>query len=85
MRAGRGFFFKNIRACLLTAAGLSVKLYQRWVSPNIAPSCRYHPSCSNYFYDAVKKYGLFYGGLKGFYRVIRCNPFSRGGFDPVDK
>jgi len=45
--------------------------------------CKYHPTCSEYAYQAIEKYGLARGGIKGAWRVIRCNPFSKGGNDPV--
>lgn len=45
--------------------------------------CRFKPTCSEYVYQAVEKYGLIKGGLKGLWRVIRCNPFNKGGYDPV--
>jgi len=45
--------------------------------------CRFKPTCSEYGYAAVEKYGIFRGGLKATWRVLRCNPFSRGGFDPL--
>lgn len=46
--------------------------------------CRYHPTCSEYGYLAVEKYGIFKGGLIALGRIFRCNPFSKGGHDPVD-
>lgn len=45
--------------------------------------CRYHPTCSQYGYEAIKKFGLVKGSLKAFWRILRCNPWSRGGVDPV--
>jgi len=45
--------------------------------------CRFNPTCSEYGYAAILKYGIFRGGVKAFWRVLRCNPFSRGGFDPL--
>lgn len=61
---------------------LPVSLYRRAVSPHLKPRCIYFPSCSEYFEQAVMKYGLFKGSAKGAYRVLRCNPFARGGYDP---
>jgi uncharacterized protein len=46
-------------------------------------SCKYHPSCSQYALDAVRKHGLLKGSLKAGWRLLRCNPWSRGGFDPA--
>jgi len=45
--------------------------------------CRYTPTCSEYTYQAIEKYGVLKGGLMGLKRIIRCNPFSKGGYDPV--
>ena len=45
--------------------------------------CRFYPTCSNYAIDAVKKYGVINGGIKAFWRVVRCNPFNKGGYDPL--
>ena len=58
-------------------------LYRRVISPAIAPRCRYHPSCSQYALDAVRTYGLIRGGVLAAWRVMRCNPWSHGGVDPV--
>ena len=60
-----------------------VRFYQRYISPRFAPKCKYVPSCSAYFIDAVEKKGLVLGMLSGAWRILRCNPFSKGGFDPV--
>lgn len=62
---------------------LAVRVYQRLISPLLPRICRFEPSCSQYFIDAVEAYGLLRGSLKGIWRIIRCNPFSRGGFDPA--
>ncbi|MCR5161246.1 MAG: membrane protein insertion efficiency factor YidD [Lachnospiraceae bacterium] len=60
-----------------------IRLYQRYISPVKMTKCPYIPTCSNYGLQAVEKYGVIKGGLMAAWRVIRCNPFSRGGFDPV--
>jgi putative membrane protein insertion efficiency factor len=57
--------------------------YQRWISPLFPNTCRYHPSCSQYTYEAIAKYGLLKGTLLGAWRILRCNPYSKGGFDYV--
>ena len=62
---------------------LFIRFYQHAVSPHFPPSCRYYPSCSAYAYDAVNKYGFFRGCAMAIKRIIRCHPFSRGGYDPV--
>ena len=57
--------------------------YRRFVSPMLPPSCRFTPSCSLYMLQAVERYGLIRGSLMGGRRALRCHPFSKGGFDPV--
>ncbi|GAB6092466.1 membrane protein insertion efficiency factor YidD [Furfurilactobacillus curtus] len=57
--------------------------YQRFISPLFPPSCRYYPTCSNYMLIAVKKHGGVAGFIMGMARILRCNPFVRGGYDPV--
>jgi len=57
--------------------------YQRWISPFLPPSCKYYPSCSQYAYEAIAKYGLLKGGALAAWRLLRCNPYSKGGFDYV--
>jgi putative membrane protein insertion efficiency factor len=61
---------------------LLVRLYQLTLSPIVGRHCRFQPTCSNYMIGAVEKYGALRGTLKGVWRIIRCNPFCRGGFDP---
>ncbi|MFD1671257.1 membrane protein insertion efficiency factor YidD [Agrilactobacillus yilanensis] len=60
-----------------------VRFYQRFISPLFPPSCRYYPTCSNYMLSALKKHGFIKGFIMGIARIIRCNPFIRGGVDPV--
>ena len=60
-----------------------IKAYRRFVSPMLPPTCRFTPSCSLYTLQAVEKYGLIRGSFMGARRVLRCHPFSKGGFDPV--
>ena len=62
-----------------------IKKYQKYISPTLSlfSKCPYTPSCSNYAIEAIKKYGAFKGGFMGFWRILRCNPFSKGGYDPV--
>jgi putative membrane protein insertion efficiency factor len=64
------------------ALGL-IRFYQLAISPFTPPSCRYIPTCSHYGYEAITKHGLIKGGLLTAKRLLRCHPFSRGGFDPV--
>ncbi|MBI5141061.1 MAG: membrane protein insertion efficiency factor YidD [Nitrospirae bacterium] len=60
-----------------------IRFYSRWVSPFLPSSCRFYPTCSQYAAEAVELYGPARGGLLAARRICRCNPFSRGGFDPV--
>ncbi len=60
-----------------------LRAYQRWLSPMFLPACRYVPSCSEYALEAVEHYGVLRGSLKAAWRLLRCHPFARGGFDPV--
>ena len=62
---------------------LPLHLYRRVISPLIPQRCRYYPSCSAYAVDAVREYGVIRGGVLAAWRVMRCNPFSRGGIDHV--
>jgi uncharacterized protein len=69
-------FFERAGAALIRG-------YRRFISPMLPPSCRFTPSCSLYALQAIEKYGLLRGGFMGARRVLRCHPFSEGGFDPV--
>jgi len=59
-----------------------VRLYQVTLSPIMGKQCRFEPTCSNYFIQAVQKYGAVRGSLKSAWRICRCNPFCQGGYDP---
>ena len=69
-------FFKKVIILL-------IRSYQILVSPLFPNSCRFYPSCSHYAVGAVKKYGPFHGLLRAIWRIIRCNPWNPGGYDPV--
>ncbi|MFA6227693.1 MAG: membrane protein insertion efficiency factor YidD [Patescibacteria group bacterium] len=68
-----------------------IKIYQKILSfdhglfKNLFPYgyCRFHPTCSEYGYQAIDKYGVIKGGFMAFIRILKCNPFSKGGFDPI--
>ena len=60
-----------------------IQLYRKYLSPLKSTKCPYYPSCSQYGLEAVQKYGALKGGLLALWRIIRCNPFSKGGYDPV--
>jgi putative membrane protein insertion efficiency factor len=66
-------------------AGLAlIRFYQIFISPLIpAGTCRFEPTCSHYGYQAIVKHGLIKGGWLAFYRILRCQPFNPGGYDPV--
>ncbi len=61
----------------------TIYLYQKAISPYFPSQCRFIPTCSVYFCTALKKYGLIKGMYLGIRRILRCHPFSPGGFDPV--
>ena len=60
-----------------------IRLYQKYISSMKTTKCPYIPSCSQYGLEAIQKYGALKGGLLAAWRILRCNPFSRGGYDPV--
>lgn len=73
------------RVLRLPATGLVLlaRVYQATLSPLIGRQCRFVPTCSRYFIEAVETHGAVRGGLMGLWRILRCNPFCRGGYDPV--
>jgi putative membrane protein insertion efficiency factor len=60
-----------------------IRFYQRFISPLLPPSCRFEPSCSQYGYQAIERYGVLRGGWLALKRIARCHPFHPGGYDPV--
>jgi putative membrane protein insertion efficiency factor len=60
-----------------------IRIYQKILSPMLPPSCRYVPSCSEYGYEAIQKYGAVKGSGLAVWRILRCNPWGKGGYDPV--
>ena len=60
-----------------------VKFYRKHVSPGRPPCCRFSPTCSAYALEALEKYGALKGGFMALWRILRCNPFCKGGYDPV--
>ncbi len=60
-----------------------IKFYQRRISPYLPPTCRFHPTCSEYARQAIELHGPLMGTLLAIRRIVRCNPFVQGGFDPV--
>ena len=61
----------------------AIRFYKRHISPGLPPACRFTPTCSEYAFEAIKKYGALKGGCLAVWRVLRCNPFCKGGYDPV--
>jgi putative membrane protein insertion efficiency factor len=61
----------------------AIRWYQRYISPGLGPACRFQPTCSEYAYDAIERYGVLRGIGMGAWRIARCNPLNDGGFDPV--
>ena len=77
-----------MRRTLLAA----IRLYQRWLSPDTGilkaiflteGACRFTPRCSEYTYQAIEAYGIIFGSWLGFKRILRCHPWSKGGYDPI--
>ena len=60
-----------------------IRFYQRAISPALPPSCRFTPTCSQYSYEAISRYGAWRGGWLAVRRILRCHPFHPGGYDPV--
>lgn len=60
-----------------------IRFYQKYISPRKKPCCRFTPSCSQYAVEAISTYGAFKGIFMAIWRILRCNPFCAGGYDPV--
>ncbi|WP_175957158.1 membrane protein insertion efficiency factor YidD [Schaalia sp. Marseille-Q2122] len=73
----------TLRRLLRSAAIAPVRLYQRFISPMMPPSCRYAPTCSNYAVEALSVHGIIKGTILSLWRLLRCNPWSYGGVDHV--
>jgi len=67
-----------------TIAVAPIVLYQRFVSPAIPRRCKYEPTCSRYAVEAIREYGILKGAVLAAWRLLRCNPWSYGGYDPVE-
>ncbi|PLX16862.1 MAG: membrane protein insertion efficiency factor YidD [Candidatus Muiribacterium halophilum] len=61
-----------------------IRSYKKLLSPYLGQNCRFYPTCSDYSIQAVRKKGLIVGLILSIYRILRCNQFSKGGFDPVE-
>ncbi len=64
-------------------AVLPIRLYSRYLSPLTPPTCRFRPTCSSYTHEAILRHGILKGILLGTWRILRCQPFSEGGYEPV--
>jgi uncharacterized protein len=71
---------RGVAASLLT---LPIRIYQRLISPALPRRCKYEPTCSTYAVEAIRTYGVVRGTVLAVWRLLRCNPFSHGGYDPV--
>jgi putative membrane protein insertion efficiency factor len=69
---------------LRTAVTLPIRIYQRLFSPLVGSRCKYYPSCSEYAAQAIERFGILRGLVLAGWRLLRCNPWSHGGFDPVE-
>ena len=74
---------ETIRGALLAFFLAPIRLYQRYVSPALPRRCKYEPTCSAYAADALRELGVVRGSIVAAWRILRCNPFSHGGWDPV--
>ncbi|HWF35983.1 MAG TPA: membrane protein insertion efficiency factor YidD [Solirubrobacteraceae bacterium] len=72
-------------SALRSLAILPIRLYQRLISPMLGAHCKYYPSCSEYAAQAIRDYGILRGLILAGWRLLRCNPWSHGGFDPVER
>jgi uncharacterized protein len=70
---------------LRRVAVLPIRVYQLLLSPLVGQRCKYYPSCSEYAAQAVQRYGILRGLVLAGWRLLRCNPWSQGGFDPVEE
>jgi len=79
---GAHYFVRLARHLVTFAVLFPVRFYQLVIGPLLPKVCRFHPSCSDYFIQAVNKHGPLHGSAKGIWRVCRCNPWNEGGYDP---
>jgi len=74
---------KQVRIKMKKILIVLIRFYRKYISPIKGTKCPYFPTCSEYGMEAIEKYGAIKGGFLAIYRIIRCNPFSKGGYDPV--
>lgn len=73
-----------ISRALRTVLVAPIVAYQRFISPAFPRRCKYHPTCSEYAVEAIREVGVVRGSILAAWRLLRCNPFSHGGYDPVE-
>ena len=78
----KGFFQAMARLAKRGLIGM-IHGYRNYISPMLRPCCRFTPTCSQYALEAIEKYGALKGAGMALWRILRCNPFSKGGYDPV--
>ena len=74
---------KKLYGHIKEIAVFPIRLYRKYISPLKAPCCRFTPSCSQYAIDAIKEWGIIVGTALSIWRILRCNPYCKGGYDPV--
>jgi uncharacterized protein len=74
----------DVKRFLLTVVLAPIRLYQRFVSPGLPRRCKYEPTCSAYAVQAIRELGVIRGTILAAWRLARCNPFSHGGYDPIE-
>lgn len=79
LESGYRAFIAVVRFILL----LSIQAYRLIISPLLPQSCRFYPSCSNYAIEAIRQHGIIRGSILAAVRIVKCNPFHSGGYDPV--
>ena len=62
-----------------------IRVYQKYLSPLLGPNCRFHPTCSEYTFQAIETYGVFKGSILAIKRILRCNPWGGSGADPLPR
>jgi len=74
---------KKISKWIREAAVFPILLYRKYISPLTGPHCKYYPTCSEYALTAIRKHGIIFGTALAIWRILRCNPWSKGGIDYV--
>ncbi|MBQ4235733.1 MAG: membrane protein insertion efficiency factor YidD [Treponema sp.] len=79
----KGWFIKGLRNFFVKFFSLLIRFYQVFISPLFPACCRYTPTCSQYALEAIQKHGPIKGLYLAIRRILRCNPYHQGGYDPV--